>query len=150
MRITWIEPDVLAASGIPISADDLQSLVDQGIRAILTLTERPLTVFKGITDDLFRNLDIVNLHVPVPDQYPPDQAQAEIILEFIETMKRQNRPTLVHCHAGIGRTGTVLYLYYLGQGLNLEEATTMIRARRPQNTLLTDPQMAFLNVFKRH
>jgi len=49
MKISWIEPDVLAASAIPIDAKDLQSLHDQGVRAIISLTEQPVTSFKSIS-----------------------------------------------------------------------------------------------------
>ena len=71
MKITWLEPAVLAASSIPIDIKDLRSLHEQGVGAIISLTEQPLTIFKGITRDSFGTLDITYLHVPVPDHYPP-------------------------------------------------------------------------------
>src|SRR5262245_20593265 len=106
MKISWIEADILAASSIPVSGEDIRSLHAQGIRAILTLTERPITGFKTISNELMAQLDIVYRHVPVLDQHPPDEAQALEILRFIDEMQNLKRPTLVHCHAGIGRTGT--------------------------------------------
>jgi atypical dual specificity phosphatase len=147
MKISWIEPDLLAASGIPIDASDLQSLRDQGVRAIISLTEQPLTSFKTISPDVFAALDMAYLHIAVPDQHPPTTEQAHTILDFIEQMRQQQRAVFVHCHAGIGRTGTILHLYYIAQGLSFEQAKAQVKLRRPQSILLSDEQKAFLTDF---
>jgi atypical dual specificity phosphatase len=149
MKITWVEPEVLAASGVPIDIKDLDSLREQGVRAILSLTEQPLTAFKTITLEVFGALDITYLHVPVPDQYPPTFEQAHVILRFIELMGTRQRAVFVHCHAGVGRTGTILHLYYLARGMTLEAAREQVRRKRSQSTLLSDKQRAFLSEFAR-
>ena len=149
MKITWVEPAVLAASSIPIDIKDLRSLREQGIGAIISLTEQPLTLFKGITPDAFGALDITYLHVPVPDHHPPTLEQAHVILRFIELMRERQRAVFVHCHAGAGRTGTILHLYYLERGLSLEAAREQVRRRRPQSTLLSEKQRAFLSDYAR-
>ena len=110
MDISWIEANVLAAGSVPVEANDIRDLHAEKIRAILTLTERPITVFHEITSDLLESFDIAYLHVPVPDQFPPNLDQARKILGFINEMKSQGRPVFVHCQAGVGRTGTVLHL----------------------------------------
>src|SRR5262249_9251858 len=144
MKMTWIEDGLLAASGIPLDQTDIRSLHDQGIRAILSLTEQPLTSFKKLPPALFDELNIAYLHVPIADGYPPTIPQAGDILQFIDQMKSQARSVFVHCHAGLGRTGTVLHLYYLAQGLTLEQAREQVKLKRPQSTLLSDRQKAFL------
>ncbi len=147
MKISWIEPGQLAASGIPLDAKDLRSLHQQGIRAILSLTEQPLLAQREITPDILDALDIRIFHVPVRDQYPPDAAQAEQILTVIRTMQSDHRPLLIHCHAGIGRTGTILHLYYLAQGHTLAQAREHIRQKRVQCILLSDEQIEFLATY---
>jgi atypical dual specificity phosphatase len=147
MKITWVEPDTLAASGIPLGADDLRSLSEQGIRAIVTLTEQPLTLFRSITQELFVQLDITYLHIAVPDQRPPTLEQAHVMLRFIDLMSARRRPVLVHCYAGVGRTGTALHLYYMGRGMSYDEASAQVRARRLESTLLSPEQRAFLRDF---
>jgi atypical dual specificity phosphatase len=147
MKISWIEPAVLAASGIPLDAKDLRALHAQGIRAILSLTEHPLLAFREITLALLDELDIAYLHVPIPDQHPPTHEQARHILRLIQTMATQQRPLLIHCHAGVGRTGTILHLYYLAQGHSWDETKAKIRATRVQCLLLADKQIAFLRAF---
>ena len=147
MEFDWIEPGVLAASGIPLGAQDLRSLHKHGIRAIVSLTEYPLTTFDSVTPQVWDELDITYFHSPIPDGYPPGLAQARGILQFINQTKAQGRATLIHCHAGVGRTGTLLNMYYLAQGLSLEEAKEQVRARRPQCILLSSLQQAFLRDF---
>jgi atypical dual specificity phosphatase len=147
MDYSWVEPSILAAGSVPVEADDIRSLHREKIRAILTLTERPITAFHEITPDLLASFDITYLHVPVPDQFPPNLDQARIILDFISQMTSQGRPLFVHCQAGIGRTGTVLHLYYIAQGLMFEEAVARVRSKRIQCILLTDLQVEFLKEF---
>ena len=148
MKFDWIEPGVLAASSIPFNAKDIRSLHQQGIRAIVSLTSHPLTTLRDVTPDLFNELDITYLHAPIRDHYPPDLAQAQRIIDFITRMKTEQRPTFIHCHAGVGRTGTMLHAYFLAEGLSLEEAKTRVKSRRIQCMLLSERQKSFLKEFE--
>lgn len=149
MKINWIEPGVLAASGIPLGVRDLQSLREQGIRAIVTLTEHPLTVQEEITPQVLDEMGLTCLHASVVDQYPPDEAAVWKTAQFVDQMKAQDQPVLFHCHAGIGRTGTMLHAYYLAEGLRLDEAKTKVKAGKPtsQFIMLSDDQRKFLENF---
>jgi len=146
MNVTWIEAGKLCAGGIPISRVDIQSLYTQGVRAIVTLTEYPLVEFEELTPELFTNLGMTLLHMPVRDRYAPSRAQAEQIAHFIDTMAGQNQPVYLHCHAGIGRTGAMLHSYYLLRGETLAEATARINGVRPESqySRLTEVQRSFL------
>jgi atypical dual specificity phosphatase len=148
MKISWIEPERLAASGIPLDAKDIRSLHEQGIRAILSLIEQPLFAQREITPAVLEGLNIAYFHVPVRDQYPPNATQAQQIIAIISAMQVQQRPLLIHCHAGIGRTGTILHLYYLTRGQTFAEAKAEIRRKRVQCILLSDEQLRFLQAYK--
>ncbi len=147
MKISEIDAPHLVASGIPFNAKDVRSLHRQKVQAIVSLTERSLVGLSDITQALFDELDICYCHSPVRDHYSPTLEQAQQILEFIEEMKLQERKTFIHCHAGVGRTGTLLHTYFLGQGLSLREAEVKVKQQRIQCILLSDRQKVFLEQF---
>ncbi len=62
----------------------------------------------------------------------------------MQTMAVEQRPLLVHCHAGGGRTGTVLHLYYLTQGYSYQAAYAEVKRKRVQCILLSDAPKQFL------
>src|SRR5262249_55664979 len=120
MKFDWIEDGVLAASPLPRSPKDVESLAKQGIRAIVTMTELPLTVRSNVSNELLARLGVTTLHVPVDDFHAPNKEQVAEIVAFIDQMQAESKPVLVHCLAGQGRTGVALHTYYLSKGWSLD------------------------------
>lgn len=104
--------------------EDLAWLREQGIGAILTLTEAPLP------SDLVARHGLVGLHLPVDDMTPPTPEQLDVALEFIREQSRRHA-VVVHCLMGMGRTGTVLAAYLIRYGSSTKDAMLRIRALCP-------------------
>jgi len=99
----------------------LEWLADQGVTAIVSLTEIPL--------EPVRDLD--TLHVPVQDMTAPTLDQLHELVAFMRAAVEADGKVVAHCTAGIGRTGTALAAYMVSEGLSAADAIAYVRAQRP-------------------
>lgn len=130
-------PETLAAL-----EEDLVWLRAQGIGAILSLTETPLTA--GIAE----RLGLASLHLPVDDLTAPTPRQFGHALAFIDEQSGRGRPVAVHCLVGQGRTGTVLAAYLIRAGATAEDAIARLRRVCP-GAIGSPAQEAALHAFAR-
>ncbi|MGI8643347.1 MAG: dual specificity protein phosphatase family protein [Thermomicrobiales bacterium] len=131
----WLEPGALAGCGRPGSryrADvakaleqDLSFLEDQGIGAVLTLTETPLA------DEVLGRFPFASKHIPITDMTAPSADQLRAALGFIDEQRAEGRAVVVHCLVGQGRTGTILAAYLIRGGVPPEDALDQVRAVCP-------------------
>jgi atypical dual specificity phosphatase len=122
---SWVDPPHLAALARPDSLEELEWLRHQGIQLLVSLSEHP--PFRKWIDDA----GLLLVHVPVPDFHAPTVDQMEQVVTAIEKAKEQQMAAAVHCHAGLGRTGTVIAAYFVAQGFGAPEAIERVRSLRP-------------------
>ncbi|MGA1865846.1 MAG: fused DSP-PTPase phosphatase/NAD kinase-like protein [Thermoplasmatota archaeon] len=118
----WIVPGKLMASVYPPDLEYLEFLKRfEGIGVSINLSESP---WPG---EWSEGSGIMCYHIPVVDMSVPTRDQ---VREAIRIVSAQDGPVMVHCAAGIGRTGTMIALFLVDKGLSPSEAITLVRSRR--------------------
>ncbi len=129
-NFSWLIEGELAASAQPFLTEELVWLQQQGIGAIVSLTERPLHRDKLVLHSI-DELGFAYHQIPIVDHTAPTQEQVDEFVAFVEGMLCQNSPVLVHCAGGYGRTGTMLACFLVSRGHEPQSAIETVRGSRP-------------------
>ncbi|MFQ6013175.1 MAG: protein-tyrosine phosphatase family protein [Thermoplasmata archaeon] len=121
MLLYWIEEDRLAGGSCPFP-EDLPRLQRRGFDTLVSLLEDPRQCAYD-PEEAKTRFQWVN--VPMADHRTPDVTQLLAVHERL-TADPPPRRILVHCYAGIGRTGLVALSYLMARGLPEAEAARRV------------------------
>ena len=122
-NFSWLIENKLAGSAVPTSIDEVEWAVKQGIKSIVTIREEPL-------DENWIK-DVNYLHILSNDMGVPEFVDLGSAVDFIHRRITNNEPVMVHCLAGLGRTGTILACYLVKyQNMSADEAIQKVREER--------------------
>jgi atypical dual specificity phosphatase len=141
-NFSWLINDKLAGSGMPTSSSEVDWVLKKGVKSIITMTEDPLP------QSWIRNIRY--LHVPTEDLSAPDMAKIDQAVNFIHKQILNNEPVMVHCAAGIGRTGTILACYLVKyHKLSASDAIEKVRKERP-GSIQSESQELAVSLYSKH
>ena len=130
-NFSWIIKDRVAGMARP-RPTEFQWLRDQGVSAVVSLTEAPPAGLDGFE----------HFHLPIPDMTSPTLDELRAAIVFIQG--RADRGVVVHCGAGLGRTGTVLAAYLVSRGASAPAAIERVRAMRPGSVETPDQEQVIV------
>jgi len=141
-NFSWLIEEKLAGSGMPTSFDEFDWVVKQGIKSVITMTENalPETWVEGVK----------YLHIPTQDLTAPDMDKIDTAVEFIQKRISNKESVMVHCAAGMGRTGTILACYLIKfQKYSAKNAIEKVRDERP-GSIQSEMQEMVIHLYEKH
>lgn len=142
-NFSWVEPGKVAGLAMPRYSVEYQYLLDNGIKHLVSLTER-----MPPNHDTCPDLDLH--HIKITDFTPPSPAQIDRFLTLVEEANSRGEGVAVHCMHGHGRTGTMLACYLVKhKKISGIEAINEIRRLRHGSIETREQEKAVVQFYQR-
>ena len=144
MRIPFIHPHRFQCRSATLHSceDDLSGLHAVGIRSVVSLLDTPEDV------RVYAEAGFTFRCIPIHTGGAPSRTQAMHFIQFVNEQPVLNKPVAMHCQGGLGRTGTMMAAYLIGEGDDTETALRRVRVAEPE-AVETARQVEFLDEFAR-
>lgn len=126
----WVVPGRLA--GMPRPGllrdveEDLASIAHAGVGTLVSLTEEAFPAAR------LRAFGIEGIHLPIRDMDVPALGRAADLCKRVQRKLDAGEIVAMHCHAGLGRTGTMLAAMLVWRGAPGLDALAEVRAVEPR------------------
>lgn len=128
---------------------DIQEIIDWGANGFVTLFESHEFKMNRVEDlhERMENAGVWTMHLPIVDMYIPDQDFEDtwaIQGEQIRHSLRLGERVILHCFAGLGRTGMIAARILVEMGLSPEDAVKTVRQQNKRR-IQTKSQLDFVH-----
>lgn len=139
--LTWVT-NQLAVGHAPMSYDELRAIREQGVDGIVNLCGEYCDLHQ-----IQKDFGFEVYYLPVQDNEAPSLQELEKALQWLDEAIYLRKKILVHCHLGIGRTGTFVTSYLLRRGFTMKLARQKLKKTRAESTSFN--QWRFLRKFRK-
>lgn len=128
MNTWWIDEPLIMGSSNP-TTDQLKQLHREGFRSIISLLDEEEQLPNYDTEEI-ETMGFKRFSIPLEDFSAPELEDFKVFLEVMPQALRHGK-VLIHCQAGLGRTGTMAAAYWVDKGLSVHEAIKKVRGSNP-------------------
>jgi len=136
MSSWWIDEPMVLGSSNPTTSQ-LKKLYQEGFRSIISLLDETEQSPNYDTEEVGA-MGFKRYSIPLRDFSAPMLDDFKTFLKAVGRALEQGK-VVVHCQAGLGRTGAMAATYWIARGLSVNEAINKVRRSNP-GVVETDEQ----------